>query len=168
MSFLSCWNLHSRWLPLETSAIIVNAKKNKYVSTLKLACKNLTFKLKKLKLFCHALVLLLSSISYSSFLLCFSVHYPEADASPNLINPILRSLHWLPVRRRIVFKTAVHVWKCIHRIAPAYLQELCTSWKSPRSSLVVVCITWMVHLPRMQTSIGHWSSAFYGSTARFI
>ena len=38
------------------------------------------------------------------------------------ITPVLRSLHWLPVWRRIFFKTAVLVWKCIHGIAPPYLQ----------------------------------------------
>ena len=38
---------------------------------------------------------------------------------------VLCSLHWLPVRRGIFFKTAVLVWKCIHDVAPAYLQEVC-------------------------------------------
>jgi len=35
------------------------------------------------------------------------------------ITPVLCSLHWLPVRRRIIFKTAVCVWKCrpIHGVA---------------------------------------------------
>ena len=47
----------------------------------------------------------------------YSIHH-------DYITPVLRSLHWLSVRRRIIFKTAVLVWKCIHGIAPAYLQQL--------------------------------------------
>ena len=39
--------------------------------------------------------------------------------------PILRDLHWLPVRRRITFKTAVPVYKCLHDRAPQYLQTYC-------------------------------------------
>ena len=31
----------------------------------------------------------------------------------------------LVVRRRIVFKTVILVWKCIHGVAPPYLQEFC-------------------------------------------
>ena len=46
------------------------------------------------------------------------------------ITPVLRSLHWLPVRRRIFFKTAVLVWKCIHYVAPAYLREVCSPVES--------------------------------------
>ena len=38
------------------------------------------------------------------------------------MTPILRDLHWLPVRRRITFKTAVLVYKCLHDMAPQYLQ----------------------------------------------
>ena len=39
--------------------------------------------------------------------------------------PVVSSFHWLPMWRRIVFKTAVLVWKCIHGVAPACLQEVC-------------------------------------------
>ena len=40
------------------------------------------------------------------------------------MTPVLRSLHWLPVRHRITFKIAVTVYKCL---APPYLTEYCTS-----------------------------------------
>jgi len=29
------------------------------------------------------------------------------------ITPVLVGLHWLPVRQRIIYKTAVLVWKCL-------------------------------------------------------
>jgi len=41
------------------------------------------------------------------------------------MTPVLRSLHWLPVRQRITFKTAVIVFKCFHGQAPLYLTKLC-------------------------------------------
>ena len=40
------------------------------------------------------------------------------------ITPILHSLHWLPVQQRIVFKILIMVFRCLHNIAPTYLQEL--------------------------------------------
>ena len=41
------------------------------------------------------------------------------------MTPILCDLHWLPVRRQITFKTAVLVYKCLHDMAPQYLQTYC-------------------------------------------
>ena len=42
------------------------------------------------------------------------------------ITPLLRDLHWLPVRERIEFKLAVLVFHCLHGTAPPYLaNELC-------------------------------------------
>jgi len=41
------------------------------------------------------------------------------------ITPILRELHWLPVRKRIVYKLAVTVYKCLHGLAPPYLAVDC-------------------------------------------
>jgi hypothetical protein len=39
---------------------------------------------------------------------------------------ILKSLHWLPVRARIMFKILVMVFRVIHGTAPVYLQQLFT------------------------------------------
>ena len=41
------------------------------------------------------------------------------------ITPILRELHWLPVRKRTVYKLAVMVYKCLHGLAPPYLAVDC-------------------------------------------
>jgi len=38
---------------------------------------------------------------------------------------VLRELHWLPVRQRIRFKTAVMVYKYIHGLDPSYLASHC-------------------------------------------
>src|SRR5438552_5284495 len=40
------------------------------------------------------------------------------------IIPVLKSLHWLPVTQRCMFKTALLTFKAIHCLAPSYLCEL--------------------------------------------
>ena len=40
------------------------------------------------------------------------------------ITPVLRSLHWLPVSKRIEFKLLLLTYKSLHQSAPHYLQEL--------------------------------------------
>ena len=44
------------------------------------------------------------------------------------ITPALRdTLHWLPVKQRIVYKIALLVYKCRHGMAPSYLSDYCTA-----------------------------------------
>ena len=50
------------------------------------------------------------------------------------ITPVLKSLHWLPIRQRIDFKVMTICFKCLHGLAPQYLSEL-VSWYVPRRSL---------------------------------
>jgi hypothetical protein len=40
------------------------------------------------------------------------------------ITPVLRSLHWLPIDKRIHFKVLLMVYKALHQQAPVYIQEL--------------------------------------------
>jgi len=56
----------------------------------------------------------------------------------------------LPVSKRVVFKTALLVWKCVHHVAPVYLTDLCipatvTSgqqhlWSVTTRTLLVLCV----------------------------
>ena len=55
------------------------------------------------------------------------------SSSRQHITPILRSLHWLPVNERIVFKILLLTHKCIHGSAPAYLRELIQLYKPQRT-----------------------------------
>ena len=41
------------------------------------------------------------------------------------ISPVLRQLHWLPVRQRVQFKLAVLVFKALHGQAPQCLTDDC-------------------------------------------
>ena len=44
-------------------------------------------------------------------------------------------LHWLPVAKRIEFKSLVFVHKCFTENEPSYLTELITPYQSQRSGL---------------------------------
>ena len=47
--------------------------------------------------------------------------------------PILRELHWLPVKYRIMYKILLLVYKCLHDSAPIYLQELIKKYQPTRN-----------------------------------
>lgn len=49
------------------------------------------------------------------------------------ITPVLKKLHWLPVVFRIKYKLSVLTYKCIHGLAPIYLQELIQEYKPSRN-----------------------------------
>ena len=49
------------------------------------------------------------------------------------VSPILVSLHWLPIRERILFKILLLTFKCLSNSAPSYLQELVTRQQHTRS-----------------------------------
>ena len=48
-------------------------------------------------------------------------------------SPLLKALHWLPVRQRIHFKIALLTFKCRHGMAPEYLSELLQEYHPARS-----------------------------------
>ena len=39
-------------------------------------------------------------------------------------SPLLKELHWLPVKQRIIFKTLLIIFKAIHGKSPVYIQQL--------------------------------------------
>jgi len=45
------------------------------------------------------------------------------------ITPVLRSLHWLPVRFRIDFKILLAVYKCFNGLGPSYLSDLLLNYE---------------------------------------
>jgi hypothetical protein len=49
------------------------------------------------------------------------------------ITPVLRTLHWLPVRQRITFKILLIVYKIVNQIAPAYLCHLLQQYVPKRA-----------------------------------
>jgi len=71
------------------------------------------------------------------------------------ITPVLTTLHRLPVRKRVMFKTVVLVWKCLNGTAPGYLSELCVpvASASGRQHLKSAS-TGLLQVPRARTTIG--------------
>ena len=71
--------------------------------------------------------------SYLEFLSAIFTNYRVQNAAAHLIfqesrfchiTPLLKSLYWLPVKYRIVFKIILITFKAIHGLAPAYISEL--------------------------------------------
>jgi len=79
------------------------------------------------------------------------------------ITPVMRELHWLLVRQRIRFKTAVLVFKCLHGLTPEYLSEYCklTTGRS-RLRSANACL---LSVPRTRTTYGDRSFAVSGPLA---
>jgi len=48
------------------------------------------------------------------------------------MKPVLRRLHWLPIRKRILFKILLITFKAIHDLAPDYIKDLIKIRKPPR------------------------------------
>jgi len=70
------------------------------------------------------------------------------------ITPVLRQLHWLPVRQRVQYKLTFLVYKSLRGLTPLYLSEECQlatvgGRRELRSADVITC-----HVPRTQTKLG--------------
>jgi hypothetical protein len=48
------------------------------------------------------------------------------------ITPILKTLHWLPIKQRIDFKIILLTFKCLNGLAPPYLRDLIVPYTSAR------------------------------------
>ena len=66
---------------------------------------------------------------------------------PKFSSPSLDSLHWLPIRYRIQFKTAVIVYKSLRDLGPSYLRDLLTLYH-PNRTLRSVEDCWKLAVPR--------------------
>ena len=49
------------------------------------------------------------------------------------VTPLLKRLHWLPIRSRIHYKVCLLTFKCLHGKAPAYLVEMLTPYEPART-----------------------------------
>ena len=49
------------------------------------------------------------------------------------ISPVLKELHWLPIKYRIQYKTILLTFKCLNRLAPSYLCDLLHPYVPSRS-----------------------------------
>ena len=73
------------------------------------------------------------------------------------ITPIMRDLHWLPIRARINFKVLLLTFKELHGLAPQYLQSLIsvkTSCYNLRGSNTLLLAMPSVKLPLQRHHCG--------------
>ena len=49
------------------------------------------------------------------------------------ITPVLKQLHWLPVRQRVIFKILLLTFKILDDTAPSYLKKFITSYTPPKT-----------------------------------
>ena len=77
--------------------------------------------------------------------------------------------HWLPVHKRVIFKTVVLVWKCLIGTAPGYLSELCVPVASASGYWHLrSASTGLLPVPRARTMIGQWSFAVAGRLCKTV
>ena len=50
----------------------------------------------------------------------------------HLISPLLKNLHWLPIKARIDYKVALLCFKCMNNNAPAYIKDLIVPYTPAR------------------------------------
>ena len=74
------------------------------------------------------------------------------------ITPILHRLHWLPVQKRIIFKTLLLTFKGLHNMAPAYLCELISRYK-PRRTLRSSTLT-LLEVPPLPRTVSYGARTF--------
>ena len=63
------------------------------------------------------------------------------------ITPLLKTLHWLPVKQRIIFKILLIVYKAMHGQAPSYIIELLSLQSHSRYNLRSSRDTLLLELP---------------------
>ena len=68
------------------------------------------------------------------------------------ITPVLKKLHWLPVKQRIEYKILLLTWKSLNGISPAYLSDLITHYTPNRE--LRSSDKRLLYIPRTNTSSG--------------
>ena len=88
------------------------------------------------------------------------------------ITPLLRDLHWLPVRRRIDYKLLSLVYKCLHDAAPEYLWHVAYQWQTYLVDVIyaqLLASWWLFHAPKRRlvrlhsVYLGHRNRTHYRS-----
>ena len=76
------------------------------------------------------------------------------------ITPVLHSLHWLPVQKRITFKILLLVYRALHKLAPSYLQDTLNVYKPSRNLRSSTSQT--LQLPRIRHTWGERTFSHVG------
>ena len=49
------------------------------------------------------------------------------------ITPVLKELHWLPVKFRVQYKILLHTFKALHKLSPPYITDVLKVYQPTRS-----------------------------------
>ena len=82
------------------------------------------------------------------------------------ISPVLRSLHWLPVKQRVDYKLASIVYKSLRGQAPSYLVDDCQLIADSGHPQLCSAHANVVNVPRTNTRLGDTSSSVAGPRIR--
>jgi len=74
------------------------------------------------------------------------------------ISPVLRRLHWLSVKQRVIYKLATVVYKSLYGQAPSYLVDDCRSIAQSGRRQLRSADTNVLAVPRTYTRLGDRSS----------
>ena len=77
--------------------------------------------------------------------------------------PLLNTLHWLPVRDRVIFKVLMYVFKIINGTAPTYLNQFISIHVSPREGLRSAHDTLRLDVPVTRLKIADGTFSSFGS-----
>ena len=67
------------------------------------------------------------------------------------ITPVLKELHWLPVRKRIIFKICLFVYKALNELAPQYIRDMISERHLTTSRTLRSTTAQLLDLPRTNT-----------------
>ena len=77
------------------------------------------------------------------------------------ITPVLKSLHWHPIKQRIILKILILVYRCLHGLGPSYLTELLVPYSPAR--LLRSSDSYQLQVPKSKKkSLGDRSFMFAG------
>ena len=62
-----------------------------------------------------------------------AVHLVSRTRKYERIMPILKYLHWLPVKQHKIFKTLLLTYKALNALAPQYISDLLVQYKPPKA-----------------------------------
>ena len=80
----------------------------------------------------------------------------------HLSSPLLASLHWLPIDKRIKFKILLHIYKALNDLSPVYLTECIAIHLPSREGVRSSVDTTRLVVPRSTSRIGDRSFSVYG------
>jgi len=70
----------------------------------------------------------------------------------NHMTPILKDLHWLPVKYRVQFIILMHTCKALHEQAPRYIYDMLTVYQPRRTLRSLGSVTLVVQRVRIQNT----------------